>query len=188
MTQKKSDADLEKLRIEQLYENGVNTSDRVIQICGEIERGDFDRLDSALSELERKNKSTITIRINSPGGDVYEALAMVGRIKSSRSHIVTEGYGQIMSAAVLLLASGDKRRMSKYSWFMHHESSFLIGGSTSEVKEEIIQMEREENAWCKWMAELSEKDADFWRTAANKKNFYLSSQECEECGIVDETF
>jgi len=186
MSEKNKDFEKEVLRLEYCFEKGINLRDRVIQVTGVIDQGDFDYLDAALNEMERKSKAAITIRINSPGGSVYEALAMVGRMKKSKCQIITEGYGHIMSAAVLLLSGGDKRRISRYAWAMHHEASYIIGGTHSDVKEEIEQMEREENMWATWMEEFSTHDKEYWRDICRKKNFYLTADECIEHGIVDE--
>ena len=134
---KSKDIDKEKLRLEYLFDQGVNFVDRVIQVNEEIGEESFSFIDSALSELERSSKKTITIRINSPGGSVYDALAIIGRLNSSNCRIVTEGYGHVMSAATLLLAAGKKRRMSKYCVFMAHQMSYYIGGSHAETKEEV---------------------------------------------------
>jgi len=182
------DKDKEKLRLEYLFEQGINFVDRVVQLNEEIGEASFAFIDSALSELERTSKKTITVRINSPGGSVYDALAMVGRVKSSKCRIVTEGYGHVMSAATLLLASGRKRRMSKYCVFMVHQMSYYIGGSHAETKEEVDQVEKQERQWCQWMSELSNKDAEFWYKQTYKKNFYLTPAECLEYGIIDEIF
>ena len=78
-----------------------------------------------IEEIFRKERGekAITIRLHSEGGSVYEALAIVGRIEKCKCQIITEGYGAIMSAATLILASGDKRRISRLAWFMVHESN-----------------------------------------------------------------
>jgi len=185
---KTKDIDKEKLRLEYLFEQGVNFVDRVIQINEEIGEDSFSFIDAALSELERSSKKTITIRINSPGGSVYDSLAIIGRIHSSKCRIVTEGYGHVMSAATLLLAAGRKRRMSRYCVFMVHQMSYYIGGSHAETKEEVDQVEKQERQWCKWMSELSNKDAEFWYEQTYKKNFYLTPAKCLEYGIIDEIF
>lgn len=186
MAEKDKSFDAEKLRLEYSFDHGVNFRDRVIQITGPIGDAIFDHIDAALSELERQNKKSITIRINSPGGSVYDALAIVGRLTASPCRIITEGYGHVMSAAVLVLACGDKRRMSKFSWFMHHKSSYMVGGSHDDVVEEVQQMEREERFWARWMQEFSSQDAKFWLSSVRKKNFYATAEECLKLGVIDE--
>ena len=185
---KNKDMELEKLRLGYHFEEGVNFRDRVIQLDDEITESSFALFDAALSEMERGSKKTVTIRINSPGGSVYDALAIIGRITSSPCRIVTEGYGHIMSAATLLLASGKKRRISKYCIFMAHQMTYHVMGSHGDTKEEVEQVERQERLWCDWMAEVSNKDAKFWYDKTYKKNLYLTATECLEYGVVDEIF
>jgi ATP-dependent Clp protease protease subunit len=185
---KNKDMELEKLRLGYHFEEGVNFRDRVIQIDDEIDESSFSLFDAALSEMERDSKRTVTIRINCPGGSVYDALAIIGRASSSSCHIVTEGYGHVMSAATLLLASGKKRRMSKYAIFMAHQMTYHVMGSHGDTKEEVEQVEKQERLWCNWMAEVSNKDAKFWYDKTYKKNLYLTADECLEYGIIDEIF
>ena len=184
---KHTDVDRESLRLEYVFDKGINFRDRIIQVTGEIEdNSSFDWLDAALTEMERGSKKAITLKINSPGGSVYEALGMVGRLAASKCQIITEGYGQIMSAATLLLACGDKRRISKYAFFMHHEASYYVEGRHDTVASTVSQMEREERLWSRWMEEFSTQPAEFWYSKGKQRDFYLTAEECQIYGVVDE--
>jgi ATP-dependent Clp protease protease subunit len=171
-----------------LFEYGVNFKERIITISEEIGEGSFDLVDAALQEMESLNKKPITIRIKSPGGSVYEAIAIVGRIKSSPCPIITEGYGMVMSAATMLLSAGTKRRVSRYTWFMHHESAYSVGGRHSEVKAYVAQAEREEQVWAVWMAELTKKNARFWASKGIHTDAYFTAEQLVELGVADEVF
>ena len=174
------------LHLEYLFDRGVNFRDRIITLRGDIDEPMFDIVDSALSEMEHDGKSTVTIRLYSEGGSVYEALAIVGRMRKSKCHIVTEGYGAIMSAATLILACGDKRIMSEFCQFMHHECSYEVGGRHTNVKATVDQFEKEERLWAKWMARFSEKSEDFWYDFAQHTDKYFTAEECLELGVADE--
>lgn len=181
------EVDKELMRLEYSFDKGVNFKDRSVMITGEIgEHITFDHVDAALSELERDSRKQITLKINSPGGSVYEATAIAGRIKSSKCKIVTEGFGQIMSAATLILASGDRRKMSRYAMFMAHEASYDIRGRHSDVQDEVKQKEREEDLWARWMADMTDGTEDFWRNRIYKTDLYFDAEQCLEYGIVDE--
>jgi len=137
-------------------------------------------------ELESKNK-TVTIKINSPGGDTYEAMAVVGRLRSSSCRIVTEGYGHIMSAATLILACGDKRKMSEFAYFMWHEAGYgLDGDRVSTHKATLKQVEREEKLWCDTMAKFSNKTSKFWEKTGKHIDVYYDAHELIELGVIDE--
>lgn len=173
-------------RVDWLLETGINFKDRVVLLTGDIEDGSFNLIDAALSEMERDSKRGVTIRINCPGGSVYEALAIVGRMQASRCYITTEGYGQIMSSASLVLAAGSKRRMSKYAFFMHHCSSYSTGGKHTEVLAQVAQFEREERIWSDWMSKFSNQSADFWYNSGSLSDLYLTAAECLSMGVIDE--
>lgn len=182
-----TDVDKEILRLEYCFEKGINFKDRIIQITGLIEENvSFDYLDAALTEMERVSKKAVTIKLNSQGGSVYEALAMIDRMNESPCQIITKCYGTCQSAASLLLAGGDKRYMGRHAWFMHHEANYEIPrASHSEAKDFISQAEREEEQWCNAMAELSNQTKEFWREVSHKFDFYLTAEECLAFEIVD---
>jgi len=176
----------EQVYYERLLEDGIDLKNRTIRFTGEIESGSFDFVDAALTMLENDNSKAITIKINCPGGEVYESLAIIGRLKASKCRIITEAYGHCMSAAVLILACGDKRRMSHYSWLMHHKASYGLMGDHDRIVKEVEQMKREEKVWATWMEELTDKDAKYWEKSCEHKNLYLSAEQCFELGVIDE--
>lgn len=188
-TKKKTDHDAEILRLDYLFGDGINFKDREIRITGEIlENHTFDFIDAAMAEFERVSKAGITIKINSPGGSVYEALAIVDRIQESKCLVTTKCYGHAMSAAAMILSAGNKRYIGKRSWFMQHEISSGTFGTVSEMTDSLEQLKREQNEWARSMAEFTKKPIDFWLAVCKKKDFYLNAQECLEAGVVDGIF
>jgi ATP-dependent protease ClpP protease subunit len=173
------------LHLMHVFEKNVNFKERVILINGEIEEQVFSLLDAALTEMESHNRQAVTIRISSDGGGVYDALAIVGRLKRSKCKIVTEGYGCIMSAATLILACGDERLISKYACFMHHEASYALEGRHSQIVAEVQQRQKEEELWAQWMAEFSKKSKKFYLEEAKFTDKYWNPQEILDFGIVD---
>jgi ATP-dependent Clp protease protease subunit len=176
------------LHLELAFDRGVNLKDRIIQITGDIDYPAFDVFDAAMTELERDSRKSITIRIHSFGGSVYEALAIVGRMDRSSCHIVTESYGATMSAATLILAAGKKRRMSRRGWFMHHESFYSVEGRHAQNKAIIAQMDREEFQWAQTMAEFTGTNAEFWLKRGMHIDAYFSAEDLLNLGAIDEIF
>jgi ATP-dependent Clp protease, protease subunit len=185
-TKKEKDNNLEYL--EYALEYGIDIKNRVIQITNDIEYPLFDFIDVGFNVLEKENSLPITIKINSSGGDVYEAMAVVGRMKTSPCRVITEGYGHVMSAATLILAAGDKRRMSEFCWLMHHEAWESHEGKTSELRHRTRQLENEEKMWNEYMAKFSNKDFDFWANKGIGLDYYMKPQEVLKYGVIDEIF
>ena len=169
-----------------LLEHSLNLDSRSITLSGEIEEGWFDYLDARLAILEGQGEEPITLKLCSIGGSTYEAGAIVGRIKASPCQFVIEGYGCVMSAATLILASGNKRKLSKYAWFMHHGPRWGTEGKHANIKEAVKQTEREDTEWNKWMGEFTKKDAAFWKKWTGHSDLYLSPEEALEYGVIDE--
>jgi ATP-dependent protease ClpP protease subunit len=168
-----------------IFERGIDLKNRVITITDAIEPPLFRIIDAAMTEMESLNNKKITIKINSTGGSVYEALAIVGRIKSSPCTIHTIGYGAVMSAATLILASGHKRYMSKYGWFMMHEGHSEIEGRLTDLKNQISQIEREEVTWAKWMTDFTKVEQPFWIKVSSGKDVYLNASELLKLNVID---
>lgn len=189
-TDEKTKEEIERQELNLLYafEQGVNLEGRIITLTGDVSKKMFKRVDSGMTELERRNYKTITIRLNSEGGDPGHALAIVGRIYRSPARIIIEGYGSIMSAALLILAAGDKRRISQFAWAMHHEDSYDLSGRHNEVKAAVSQRQREEDQWADAMAEFTYKDSFYWKTVGKGVDIYYSPQELLDLGVVDEVF
>ena len=179
--------------------DGVNFKKRIITLCPdsgdindpyryEIQPDSFIFMDAALTEMETQSKATITIRIMSWGGSVPVALGIVGRIRKSNCKIITEGYGTIESAATMILACGDERRISRYSTFMHHEASYQIEGRHSSIKAEVEHVEREEKLWAQYMAEMTKKDEEFYLTEGVHIDAKWTPEQLVEFGIVEKIF
>jgi len=181
---------LKAMQLEYYLSYGINLRDRVLTLTGPIEAPMFDLVDVAMTEFENDNRRGVTVRIHSEGGSVYEALAIIGRLKSSKvTKITTEGYGQIMSAATMILACGDERKINKYAYFMHHETAYGIEyGKASEHRDILEQVDKEEKDWATWMSQFSNKSVKFWIESGKRKDAYFNPTELLKLGVADEIF
>ena len=84
-----------------------------------------------------KDLKEITIYINSPGGDLIEAWALIDLLENSRFKINTIGWGECQSGGCLILMAGDKGRRKAYphTTIMAHNFSAALSGSYQDLKE-----------------------------------------------------
>jgi ATP-dependent Clp protease, protease subunit len=75
--------------------------------------------------LNHRSDRTLTIYINSQGGDLYQAFALIDTMRMSSLPIRTIGIGSVMSAAFLILASGTRgqRYIAPNTGIMCHQFS-----------------------------------------------------------------
>src|ERR1700726_3970022 len=94
-----------------------------LYITGDITLRKFNKFSRQLSFIENNTpKDTIVnVELSSEGGDTYAALAFFDRIRNSDLSIHITVFGPCFSAAVLILAAGDKRSMGRSAWVMTHE-------------------------------------------------------------------
>lgn len=178
----------EALLLELMLGYGINLEDRIICLTGDISQEMYDVFEVGMAKMESQSKATITVKINSPGGSTYAAMGIIGRLKESKCRIITKGYGHVMSAATLILASGDKCLMSNDAFFMWHESSYEISGRHSENKALVAQVEREERFWIERMVERSNQNFEFWSKNGIGIDAYFSAEELKDLEVIDELF
>ena len=133
-------------------------------------------------------EKTLTLYINSTGGDLYSALALIDIMKSSEHPIRTITIGSAMSAAFLIAASGThgQRYAGKYAAYMCHQFTENTEGKYHDLK---ATMKGNEISNEMMVAVL--KEATGLAPSVIKKKLlpasdvYLSPQEAIELGIAD---
>jgi ATP-dependent Clp protease, protease subunit len=137
--------------------------------------------------LDQKDK-VLTIYINSVGGNLYDAFALIDVMKTSRHPIRTIVVGSAMSAAFLIFASGTpgQRFVTKNASLMSHQFSESTEGKYHDIKATM-----KENELCNERMVAVLKDATGLSTAVIKKKLlpasdvYLSAQEAIDLGVAD---
>ena len=173
------------------FDYGLDIRDNVILVQDEIIQGlTFDVI-SKVRLLRKINSDlkSITILLNSPGGDVVETLGLIDYIRSLdtnegiKTNIVCRG--SAMSAAALLLAAGTGvRAASKHSKIMVHQLSSFAAGKLSDLKSNAKFAEQLEDDCNTIMEECTKKDKKWWEE--NQQNdYFLSANDALELGIFD---
>jgi ATP-dependent Clp protease protease subunit len=136
-----------------------------------------------------KDLTSVTILLNSPGGDVVETLALIDYIRTIKesegidTNIVCRG--SAMSAAALLLAAGTGlRAASKHSKIMVHQLSTFNMGKLEDVKSNAKFAEQLEEDCNNIMAECTKKDKKFWKEN-QRTDYFLNAEDALELGIID---
>lgn len=148
-----------------------------------------------VSESEENSEQKEVIQpieflISTPGGSADDMFALydIMRMTKEKCDIVTFGIGKVMSAGVLLLASGTKgkRKIGKNCRVMIHS---VIGGSSGPVfnlENEIEEMKYMQAAYIKALsAETNMTYKELKKMIDKKVNIYLSAEEAVKLGIAD---
>lgn len=158
--------------------------DRLIRVWDEISDASYHKFSKKIWALVRDSPGKIYIELCSPGGDTYAALAYASLIRNIPNDVVVTATGLVASAAVMILAYGDERRMTEEAWVMVHEDSSTHDGPTRLREVEITHARRLEDQWSSLMAENTSTTKKEW-DKMHKETTYLSAQQCLDLGLVD---
>lgn len=89
-----------------------------------------------------KGEPVIHLRINSPGGDVFEARAMVAAMKGHGAKFIAHVDGLAASAASLIAANADETEMVKGSFNMIHNAWTIALGDRHSMLEAASLLEK----------------------------------------------
>ncbi len=79
--------------------------------------------------------ATIKVRINSPGGDVFDAMAIFNALQSHKSKIITRIESLAASAAAFIVLAGKETQAYKNAMMMIHSSWVLTVGNQYALRE-----------------------------------------------------
>jgi len=91
----------------------------------------FDLIRS-LGGIKAKN---ITVRINSPGGDVFDGVAIFNALKEHDARVTTRIEGLAASIASIIALAGDEVQAHKNAMYMIHDPWVLTAGNQYDLRE-----------------------------------------------------
>ena len=128
--------------------------------------------------------------ISSHGGlaaDMFSVYDVIRDLRD-RTPIHTKGLGKVMSAGVLLLASGTKgeRRIGKYCRVMIHGVMAGQHGYLADVENEFKETRAIQKMYVQAIADETNMSETYVRKLMNRKtNVYLDAEEAVKLGIAD---
>jgi len=138
-----------------------------------------------------KVEGPINLYINSEGGQVCDAYALIDVMRSSRKPVATIGMGVICSAAFMILAAGAKghRKLGKNTSVMMHQLNHDWGGNYSDLKSLGAEIDYHHKRMIKILEESTGLDKqgvqdNFLRPTDR----WFTSQEVVKLGVVDKIF
>ena len=162
--------------------------ERIIFLGSPIEDNMASLIIAQMLFLEAENPDKdINLYINSPGGAVTAGMAIYDTMQYIKPDVSTICMGQAASFGALLLAAGAKGKRSAlpHTRVMIHQPWGGVQGQVSDIEihaKEMLNMRQRLNEilvkHTGQKLEKIEKDTD--------RNFFMSSEESKEYGIIDE--
>ncbi|MFN8245739.1 MAG: ATP-dependent Clp protease proteolytic subunit [Ferruginibacter sp.] len=129
----------------------------------------------------------IQMYINSPGGSVYAGLGMYDTMQFITPDVATICTGMAASMGAVLMCAGThgKRTALKHSRVMMHQPSAGAGGQATDIEITVNEIRKVKHELYEIIAQHSRQPYD--KVAADcDRDYWMTSQEAKEYGLVDE--
>jgi ATP-dependent Clp protease protease subunit len=175
---------LEQFLIPQQSDNS-----RVVVLHGEVNEHMISNVIVQLLQLANQNHKPIYLVISTYGGSVDEMFSLYDTIKFIPCPVYTIGLGKVMSAGVLLLASGTKgkRMIGRSARIMIHPISAGTLGNVFEISAESKEYERMQNLMVETlMRETKMNKTEIMKIMKSGHDNYLTAEQAIKMGIIDQ--
>ena len=128
----------------------------------------------------------VNMTVHSPGGSVFDALAMFNYLRNSHgAAVTTHVVGVAASAASFLLFAGDTRKISAQAFVMVHDIQSLAYGTPGEMQDAVDAMNKIKASLVGMYAQYTGKDqatVEAWMA----KDTWFTAEEALAAGLVTE--
>ena len=138
--------------------------------------------------IEATPEKVLTLYINSEGGELYQAFALISIMRNCPHVIKTIAIGSVMSAGFLIFASGTKgeRYITKHTGAMCHQFSDATEGKFHDIKTAMYEAEMCNQR----MIDILQRATGLPATTITEKllpasDVYFSAKEMVDLGVAD---
>ncbi len=136
-------------------------------------------------DLEQITAPEIRVAINSPGGDVFDAIAVYNALRAHPARVTTRVDSLAASAASIVVQAGDHRVMLTASQMMIHDAWGVVIGNAAEMREMADLLDMESDIIAGIYAARTGGDAEHFR-ALMRATTWLTAEQAVEAGLADE--
>lgn len=169
-----------------LTEN-VDKGTAEIVIYDRIGSGLFDEGVSAKAlqqQLSAVTASWIDVRLNSPGGSVWDGLAIYNALREHPAHVTTHIDGLAASIASLIALAGDTINMADNALLMIHDPYVMAEGNADQMRSAASMLERITDTLVTAYTTRTGMDPGDVRAAMTAETWYTAA-EAHAAGFVD---
>lgn len=137
-------------------------------------------------DLATVTAGEIEVQISSPGGDVFDGVAIFNALRVHPARVTTRVDGVAASVASVIAQAGDHRVMLSGAQMMIHEAWGIAIGPAAEMREYADLLDRQNDNIATIYAAASGGSAEDFKALMAGGDKWLSAAEAVELGLADE--
>ncbi|WP_349866843.1 head maturation protease, ClpP-related [Leifsonia sp. WHRI 6310E] len=148
--------------------------------------GWWDGIDAAelVPSIRGMDVDTLEVFINSPGGDVYDAVAIRNALRQHPARVVITIDGLAASAASFIATAGDEVVMGENAEIMIHDAWTIAVGDAADMREAAAALDRLSDNIASMYASKAGGEPAAWRALMKSETWY-SAAEAVAAGLAD---
>jgi ATP-dependent Clp endopeptidase proteolytic subunit ClpP len=138
-----------------------------------------------VKDLAQIDAPDITVRINSPGGSVFDGIAILNALRGHPAQITTVVDSLAASIASVIAMGGDKVVMNKNSTMMVHNAWDIVAGNADELQKAADTLRSFSSNLASVYAEKAGGTVEDWQAVMDAETWY-TADEAVAAGLADE--
>ena len=155
---------------------------RIGKVVGGLTLHDVDELIRELADIKA---ARVSLRVNSPGGDVFDGIAIFNAIRRHKAYFTAYIDGIGASAASWIPLAADKVVMSPHSQLFIHDASGFAWGNAADMRKLADELDRLSDEIASMYAARAGGDVAEWRDRMRAETWF-SDSEAVAAGLADE--
>ncbi|HBP27936.1 MAG TPA: peptidase S14 [Advenella kashmirensis] len=160
---------------------------QIFDIIGEDFWGDGVTAKSISRQLLNADGRDVTVMINSPGGSMFEGIAIYNLFREYSGKVTVKVMGIAASAASIIAMAGNEIQMSESSFLMIHNAWVVAAGNRNDLVSIAAQLEPFDKAMTSvYVSRTGQSAEDIAEMMDNET--YINGQEAVDTGFADSLF
>jgi ATP-dependent protease ClpP protease subunit len=139
-----------------------------------------------VDQLNAITTPKITVYVNSPGGEVFDGIAIHTALAQSKAHVTTFNTGIAASAASYIMMAGDTIKTARNAMWMLHDASGLVWGNATACRAQAELLDKLSlNIADMYAMQAGGTKAEWFSKIENTETWY-TGEEALAAGLADE--
>lgn len=140
-----------------------------------------------VKDLNNIKAETIHLRVNSPGGAVFDGTTIYNAVKQHKSKIIAHVDGLAASISSVIIMGADEVQMAENAFIMIHEPWSIVMGNAEGMRHEADLLDKVRDTIAKTYMNKSGKNQDEVNQLMEVET-WMTAQEALEAGFIDSIY
>lgn len=165
--------------------NAADPDEAEVMLYDEIGGWFGSTADELIAELRQITAPRMRVRVNSPGGSVFEGIAIANALRSHPASVTVQVDGIAASIASVIAMAGDRVEMAPNTMMMIHDASGLAMGNAADMEEMAELLDLISDNIADAYAQRAGGTRAEWRARMQAETWYLP-EDAVANGLADE--